>query len=83
MVNILIQFVRDEQVLIIGSGSATHNLRDLGMYINQPSPKYVIDFDKQLEEVAVQFQGQDRNDAANKLDQHPDFRRSHPTAEVC
>ncbi|KAI8346361.1 Extradiol ring-cleavage dioxygenase, class III enzyme, subunit B [Choanephora cucurbitarum] len=73
--------LRDEQVLIIGSGSATHNLRDLKVYINQPSPKYVIDFDRRLEEVAVRFQGKDRHDAANKLDQHPDFRRSHPTAE--
>ncbi|KAI8341239.1 Extradiol ring-cleavage dioxygenase, class III enzyme, subunit B [Chlamydoabsidia padenii] len=73
--------LRDEGVLIIGSGTAVHNLRDLWSGIGKPSPKYVVDFEKELDKIAVEMTGSERGKAANQLNNHPAFRRCHPTAE--
>ncbi|KAG1449111.1 hypothetical protein G6F56_008746 [Rhizopus delemar] len=73
--------LRDEGVLIIGSGSAVHNLRELWSSASKPSPTFVRNFDQELDIVACQLTGEERKQSANKLNQHPDFRRCHPTAE--
>ncbi|KAI8097340.1 Extradiol ring-cleavage dioxygenase, class III enzyme, subunit B [Halteromyces radiatus] len=73
--------LRDEGVVIIGSGSAVHNLRDLWTSMGKPSPKYVIDFDKDMEKIAVESIGDQREKQATQLNTHPAFRPSHPTAE--
>ncbi|KAI8373115.1 Extradiol ring-cleavage dioxygenase, class III enzyme, subunit B [Radiomyces spectabilis] len=76
-----LQPLRDEGVVIIGSGSAVHNLRQLWSYGNRPSPKFVIDFDREMEAHACTLTGESRNAAANTLCKHPSFRDCHPTAE--
>ncbi|CAO3588118.1 unnamed protein product [Absidia cylindrospora] len=73
--------LRDEGILIIGSGSAVHNLQDLFTNMGKPTPKYVLDFDKEMEHIAVELSGDERDKAANKLNTHPAFRPCHPTAE--
>ncbi|KAG0166997.1 hypothetical protein DFQ28_011707 [Apophysomyces sp. BC1034] len=73
--------LRDEGVLIIGSGMIVHNLRLLWSYSDKPSPQFVKDFDKATDKCACELTGDERKKAANALDKHPAFRQSHPTAE--
>ncbi|KAI8888202.1 Extradiol aromatic ring-opening dioxygenase [Backusella circina FSU 941] len=73
--------LRDEGVVIIGSGSAVHNLRELWTYGDKPSPKWVADFDKDMEEIACSSVGEERNAKSITLEKHPRFRDCHPTAE--
>ncbi|ORZ21403.1 aromatic ring-opening dioxygenase LigB subunit [Absidia repens] len=73
--------LRDEGILIIGSGSAVHNLRDLWSGMGKASPNYVLDFDKEMEHIAVELPVDERDKAAEQLNTHPAFRPSHPTAE--
>ncbi|KAI8643877.1 aromatic ring-opening dioxygenase LigB subunit [Parasitella parasitica] len=73
--------LRDENIVIIGSGSAVHNLSTLWTYGDKPSPKFVLDFDKGMERIACRFTSEERNNLAAQLDQHASFRKCHPTAE--
>ncbi|KAF7731956.1 hypothetical protein EC973_007061 [Apophysomyces ossiformis] len=73
--------LRDEGVLIIGSGMIVHNLHMMWSYTNKPSPKFVKDFDTDAEKLACELTGDERKKMANELDKHPAFRQSHPTAE--
>ncbi|KAF1806130.1 putative aromatic ring-opening dioxygenase LigB subunit [Mucor lusitanicus] len=73
--------LRDENIVIIGSGSAVHNLSTLWSYGDKPSPKFVHDFDKDMENIACRFTAKERNSLANQLDKHASFRKCHPTAE--
>ncbi|RUS21665.1 Extradiol ring-cleavage dioxygenase, class III enzyme, subunit B [Endogone sp. FLAS-F59071] len=74
--------LRDENILIIGSGSAIHNLRDMFQYgMDRPSPKYVEQFDKDLTNMLIRNVGVARIDALNTLKTHPQLRKCHPTLE--
>jgi 4,5-DOPA dioxygenase extradiol len=44
---------RDENILIIGSGSAVHNLEGWRVWGDKPSPDYVFNFDKEMESYAT------------------------------
>ncbi|GAA5799839.1 hypothetical protein HPULCUR_005258 [Helicostylum pulchrum] len=73
--------LRDEDIVIIGSGSAVHNLQQLWKHVNKPSPKFVQDFDKEMENIACTSVGEERNAKSSELSQHKHFRDCHPTAE--
>ncbi|CDS03323.1 hypothetical protein LRAMOSA00725 [Lichtheimia ramosa] len=73
--------LRDENIVIIGSGSAVHNLRGLWSFAGKPTPSFVVDFDKQMEKLACTQVGDSRKQEACLLDRHPHFRECHPTAE--
>jgi 4,5-DOPA dioxygenase extradiol len=71
--------LRDEGVLVIGSGSLTHNLSEFrGQGIDAPVPAWVSDFDVWMKERL------ERNDSQALLDyreQAPFAVRNHPTEE--
>jgi 4,5-DOPA dioxygenase extradiol len=69
--------LRDQGVLILGSGSATHNLRELGMFghLEEP-PEYVREFEQWL--VSVVTEGR-KQDLVDYLEKGPHARRAHPT----
>jgi 4,5-DOPA dioxygenase extradiol len=71
--------LRKENVLILGSGSATHNLGEFGRYrYDDPPPDYVAEFDRWLGERI------ERDDRAALLDYRlraPAAARNHPTEE--
>ncbi len=71
-------FLRDEDVLIIGSGSATHNLRAFGgRSLSAPVPEWVMGFEQWLIETVA------RGDVENLLDypQAPYAQENHPSPE--
>ncbi|KAI8986385.1 aromatic ring-opening dioxygenase LigB subunit [Pilobolus umbonatus] len=73
--------LREEGVLIIGSGSAVHNLREIWSYSGKGSPNYANEFDKELENIACKHIGDERISKAVVLDKNKHYRSSHPTAE--
>ncbi|CAO3634477.1 unnamed protein product [Cunninghamella blakesleeana] len=72
--------LREENILIIGSGTAVHNLRDLSG-AHKKSPDYVFEFDKSMEKIATESTGDERQQLSVQLDKHKSFRLAHPTAE--
>ncbi|KAI8968310.1 Extradiol ring-cleavage dioxygenase, class III enzyme, subunit B [Mycotypha africana] len=72
---------REEGIVIIGSGSAVHNLRTLWQHADSPSPPFVALFDNEMTKVATNFTAEERNEKACRLNQHQAFRLCHPTAE--
>lgn len=72
--------LRDENVLIVTSGTLTHNLRDMFRLVKQADAEpfdYVRRFDR---DVAQMVEAGDR-DALINIQDHPDYRQSHPTDE--
>ena len=73
--------LRDDNVLIVGSGNVTHNLRDLMMRVQMGEvaiPDWAKRFDDRLKEILI------AHDTAALLDLWPksdDARRSHPTPD--
>lgn len=76
-----LQRLRDDNVLIIGSGSMTHNLyelRAMGRSQDNPTPDWVIEFGEWMREMA------ETGDAAALVDYRaraPHAKRNHPTEE--
>jgi 4,5-DOPA dioxygenase extradiol len=73
-----LQPLREEGVLILGSGGATHNLREFrGQAIDTAPPAYVRGFDEWLADAV----GHGRVDELLDYERAPNARRNHPTAE--
>lgn len=71
--------LRDEGVLIIGSGSTTHNLREFrGNRLDSPPPQWVSEFADWLHTAIEADRTEDVLDFATKA---PHARRNHPTTE--
>ncbi|KAG9699874.1 aromatic ring-opening dioxygenase LigB subunit, partial [Aureobasidium melanogenum] len=76
-----IQGLREEGILVIVSGMAVHNLRDMWKAMQQPAPMpYSITFDAALKE-AVEQKPENRQKAMADLLRRSDARRAHPSFE--
>ncbi|KAJ9652299.1 hypothetical protein H2198_008433 [Neophaeococcomyces mojaviensis] len=77
-----VEKLRDENVQIIVSGMAVHNLRDMWMTMatGQTMP-YSISFDAAMKEAVETPPGQTRDQAMVDLLKRADARRAHPTFE--
>lgn len=69
--------LRDENVLIIGSGLSYHNLRMFNAYAAEPSKA----FDQWLYSAVVEHQGTARNQLLTQWEQAPAARIAHPREE--
>ncbi|TIA10997.1 aromatic ring-opening dioxygenase LigB subunit [Aureobasidium pullulans] len=75
------QGLREEGILVILSGMAVHNLRDMWKAMQQPTPMpYSVSFDAALKE-AVEQKPENRQKAMAELLQRSDARRAHPSFE--
>jgi 4,5-DOPA dioxygenase extradiol len=71
--------LREEGVLILASGSATHNVREFGRHALDAAPLgYVVAFDEWL---AAAVTGGRRDDLLAYRSRAPDAMRNHPTEE--
>ncbi|KAK5089556.1 hypothetical protein LTR24_006111 [Lithohypha guttulata] len=77
-----VQKLREENVQVIVSGMAVHNLRDLWMTraTGQTMP-YSVSFDAAMKEAVESKPGDDRNKAMEGLLRRPDSRKAHPSFE--
>ncbi|KAJ5787603.1 Extradiol ring-cleavage dioxygenase class III enzyme subunit B [Penicillium paradoxum] len=73
--------LREDNILIIVSGMAVHNLRDLRFAFGNPTPMpYAVSFDKALKD-AVTTAPAERQKAMADLLKRPDARKAHPSFE--
>jgi aromatic ring-opening dioxygenase catalytic subunit (LigB family) len=73
--------LRQENILIIVSGMAVHNLRDLRFTFGNSKPMpYAVSFDEALKE-AVTTAPDERQKAMTELLKRPDARQAHPSFE--
>lgn len=71
--------LREENILIIVSGMAVHNLRDLRFTFGNPRPMpYAVSFDEALKDAATKAPAE-REQALADLLKRPDARQAHPT----
>ena len=76
-----ISSLRDENICIIVSGMAVHNLRDLGFAMGKSRPMpYAVSFDEALKEAATSAPEEREGNMARLL-KRPDAREAHPTFE--
>jgi aromatic ring-opening dioxygenase catalytic subunit (LigB family) len=73
--------LREENILIIVSGMAVHNLRDLRYTFGNSKPMpYAVSFDEALKD-AVTTAPDERQKAMAELLKRPDARQAHPSFE--
>ncbi|KAK9453638.1 Extradiol ring-cleavage dioxygenase, class III enzyme, subunit B [Dipodascopsis uninucleata] len=72
--------LRDEGVLIIGSGMSVHNLREMWAYLDSVAP-YTKAFDSSLRDALITNTGQERESALVGLFKTPSASKAHPTKE--
>lgn len=71
--------LRDEGVLILGSGGATHNLPEFGLFLQEAQPvEYAKQFDRWLTKNILEA---NTKPLLNYLEEGPHARRNHPTPE--
>lgn len=74
-----LQSLRTQGVLIIGSGSLTHNLYEfMGHEIDDPAPDWVVDFERWIERALTAGH---RDDLMNYRALAPHAQRNHPSEE--
>ncbi|KAG0239000.1 hypothetical protein BGX31_003123 [Mortierella sp. GBA43] len=76
--------LREENVLIVASGTAVHNLRDLGAYMRsgREVAPYVAPFDALLDKVVQSETEQERRKAAiEEIAQSKHLRSAHPSLD--
>jgi 4,5-DOPA dioxygenase extradiol len=77
-----VEKLREEGILIVVSGMAVHNLRDMGYGGLGRVMEYTETFDEALKEaVESHGTGEERDKAMVKLLSRPDARKAHPTFE--
>ncbi|CAI7651292.1 unnamed protein product [Penicillium viridicatum] len=73
--------LREQNILIVVSGMAVHNLRDLRFTFGSSTPMpYAVSFDKALKD-AVTTAPAERQKAMAELLKRPDARQAHPSFE--
>jgi aromatic ring-opening dioxygenase catalytic subunit (LigB family) len=73
--------LREQNILIIVSGMAVHNLRDLRFTFGSSTPMpYAVSFDEALKD-AVTTAPAGRQKAMSELMKRPDARQAHPSFE--
>jgi 4,5-DOPA dioxygenase extradiol len=74
--------LREENVLIVVSGMAVHNLRDMSMMLVDRTPlPYTVSFDEALREAAESLSASERDWKMMELLKREDARKAHPTFE--
>ena len=77
-----VERLREEGILIVVSGMAVHNLRDMGYGGLGQVMEYTKSFDEALKEaVESHGTGEDRDKAMVQLLSRPDAKKAHPTFE--
>lgn len=70
--------LRDENIVVIGTGMSVHNLRDLRFAMGSPTPMpYAVSFDNALKE-AVEAGPAVRQERMAAVTKRPDAKQAHP-----
>lgn len=70
--------LRDEGVLILATGGATHNLREMDRFGGAPPPQWAVQFDEWLAAALAEGRTEELLDWETKA---PNARRAHPSPE--